>query len=84
MSATILETLTSDDLKVWRDTAAEWDMVRYASPALQLDREEVLAIYHRYYATAASLLAEYGIDAEESVEAQISTFTGHIFIGQGE
>lgn len=79
MAATVLETLSREDLRRWRAAAATTELVQV--PGHDLSGEEVRQCWLDYWQLYGELLEEYGIWGEEAADARISLATGQIVIG---
>lgn len=84
MAATVLETLSPEDLERWRLVCATLEMAKASPPTLTLTDEEVRRAILDEYVLVAELFEKYRIEPDEAVEAKISVYTGAIFIGTGE
>lgn len=84
MSVTILETLEHSDLLRFREMVVTYDLIEARPPTLTLTDEEIRQAFRDYYELFAELMADYGVEGEEAVEAKIAPATGHIYIGKEE
>lgn len=82
MAVTILETLNLEDLERVRTVTSNVELVQ--GPLHNLSSEETRRVWLDYWACCADVLARYGIEGEDAVQAKISPITGSIYTGTEE
>lgn len=79
MAVTILETLSREDLLRYRNSAATLELAE--SYGHGLSGEEIRQAFLDQWDLMEELFDAYGLSNEESAEAKISLYTGHIVLG---